>query len=442
MPNPQPGFFKPKNPKVAVPEQPADPYADLYGYVQPPADTSGFGGFLNQLKYINKTSPETLMQLGAGLMAGDTAGGLSNAAQALSAGTEQQRRAQLGLYQHQEGEKAKNLTRQWLIGQGISPQDAEAAMANPAVMSELLAKPDKRNLITVGDRLYDADTDTWIDPGGAGGDFDLGTGTDARALEYLVETGVLTKREAADVAGGKTITRPDGTLIFMGASDLAGNPTVKVKPPGQPEQTFDKDGNPIAPEAAPSTEAPADTGLGTGGVVLTEPKSQETTEQKNKKSQAKIAKQTLYGQLDAYTALVKKYGVEAASGAGMDELNIARSSIITTLKDLYTLGALTGPDLGLVSQQIYDPIIDLKEKGPLTTAGQLLTAGFGDPGARAENAAEALKKQIEILTNAQLGIEPQGILPRVSTQADFDALPSGKNTRYINTKTGQEGIKP
>ena len=438
MPNPSPGgFLKPKHPKVATPEQPADPYADLYGYVTPPGKDAGFW---EQAKYINRTSPEVFMQLGAGLMAGDTAGGLSNAAQALSAGTEQQRRAQLGLYKHQEGEKAKNLTRQWLIGQGISPEDAEAAMANPAILSELLKPPDKRNLITVGDRLYDADTDTWIDPGGAGGGFDLGTGTDARALEYLVDIGKLTKEQAAEVAGGRPVTLSDGSVIFQGASELAGGAgKIIIQPPGGQPEVVDPDAPGDGGAAAPAAPSPGG-GAGAGGTILSPPKSAETTEQRNKKSQAKIAKQTLYDQLDAYTELVKTYGVEAASGAGMDELNIARSSIITTLKDLYTLGALTGPDLGLVSSQIYDPIIDLKEKGPLTTAGQLLTASFGDPGARAKSAADALKKQIEIMTNAQLGIPTPGALPKVSTQADFDALPSG--TRYINTKTGQEGIKP
>ena len=434
MVNPSPrGFLKPKYPKTAAPEQPADPYADLYGYVQPP-ETTGFGGFLDQLKYINRTSPGAFMQLGAGLMAGDPAGGISHAGQELQQAQGEQRK--LGLLARKD-----NLTRQWLQNRfpDAAPADLDAAMANPAVMSELLAPPDKRNLITVGDRLYDADTDTWIEPGGAGGSFDLGTGTDARALEYLVKIGKLTEEQAAEVAGGRPVTLSDGSVVFQGASELAGGTgQIIVQPPGGQPAVVDPDA-PGGGAAAPAAPSPGG-GAGAGGTILSPPKSTETTEQKNKKIQAKVTKQALYGQLDAYTALVKKYGVEAASGAGMDELNIARNSIITTLKELYTLGALTGPDFGLVSAQIYDPIIDLKEKGPLTTLGQLGTATFGDPAARAQSAAEALKKQIEILTNAQLGIEPPGALPKVSTQAEFDALPSG--ARYINTKTGQEGIKP
>ena len=76
MANPEPrGFLKPKHPKVVVPEQPADPYADLYGYVTPP-ETTGFRGFVDQLKYINRTIPGAFMQLGAGLMGGDAEGGI------------------------------------------------------------------------------------------------------------------------------------------------------------------------------------------------------------------------------------------------------------------------------------------------------------------------------------------------------------------------------
>ena len=366
------------------------------------------------MKYINRTSPGAFMQLGAGLMAGDPAGGISHAGQELTAGTEQQRRARLGLYKHQEGEKAKNLTRQWLIGQGISPEDAEAAMANPAILSELLAPPAKRNLIEVDGKLYDADTDTWIEPGGAGGSFDLGTGTDARALEYLVTTGVLTERQAAEVAGGKSITMPDGTLIFKGASDLAGNPTIVTQPPGGQPAVVNPDapaggGGGAAAPAAPA--APAQSGgVGAGGTILSPPKSTETTEQKNARVKAVQSQQAINEQLNHYVDLVGQYGNEALSGEGKDKLNIARQGIMLQMKELYNLGVLNGPDLALMEKLIYDPVIDVtKEGGWANLPGQIAgSLGFGDPKSRAKNSADELKKQLDTIVRSKLGVEGSG----------------------------------
>ena len=425
-------WFRSKTPPAAP--VPVDPNAAQFGYVEPPPAGSGF---MDQYRYINQTSPDALMQLGAGMIAGDVAGGFSRAADVMQQGRQQQQARKLALYGYNEGQKKENLTRQWLKQKFPDATDVEldAAIANPAILSELLAPPAKRNLVTVGDRLYDADTGEWITPEGGAGGFDLGTGTDARALEYLVTTGVLTERQAAEVAGGKSITLPDGMLVFKGASDLAGNPTIITQPPGEQPVVVDPDA-PAVP-AVPAVPAQPGGGAGSGGTILSPPKSTETTEERNKKSQAKITKQILFGQLDAYTALVKQTGIEAASGANMDKLNIARNSIIVALKDLATLGALTGPDLELVSSQIYDPIIDLQKKGPLSTAGQIFTGTFGDPGARAESAAKALKEQIEIRTNAALGI---GSVPTITTQEEYNALPSG--AKYISGNTGLPGTKP
>ena len=124
------GFLKPKHPKVATPEQSADPYADLYGYVTPPGKDAGF---LDQMKYINRTSPGAFMQLGAGLMAGNTAGGISHAAQALEAGSSEQRKLGLAV-------RRDNMTRQWLLGQGFDAATADAAMANPDILASLLKR--------------------------------------------------------------------------------------------------------------------------------------------------------------------------------------------------------------------------------------------------------------------------------------------------------------
>ena len=98
---------------------------------QPP-ETTGLGGFMDQLKYINRTSPEAFMQLGAGLMAGDprvvfrcrpgTGASAARAAQAGSAGAAGQSDPAVA------------------AGQGLDEATADAAMANPDILASLLKR--------------------------------------------------------------------------------------------------------------------------------------------------------------------------------------------------------------------------------------------------------------------------------------------------------------
>lgn len=66
--------------------------------------------------------------------------------------------------------KAKNMTVDWLVNQkGLSEAEAQAAVANPVILSSYLA-PKKSSLTAVGadSALYNEDTGEWMQPPGGG----------------------------------------------------------------------------------------------------------------------------------------------------------------------------------------------------------------------------------------------------------------------------------
>lgn len=82
--------------------------------------------------------------------------------------------------------------------------------------------------------------------GGASNMFE-GNSLPAQGLNYLVQTGELTRQQAAEVASGKSITLSDGSEIFMAPQGLARRPAQpniqQSQPPVQPQQGQD---NPYA----------------------------------------------------------------------------------------------------------------------------------------------------------------------------------------------------
>jgi hypothetical protein len=79
-----------------------------------------------------------------------------------------------------------------------------------------------------------------------------GKSPEAAALNHLVQRGILTPDQAANVAAGKTITNPaDGSMIFMTPQGLAG------QMPGQPPRLLTPSTLPPGPAATGATPAPA-----------------------------------------------------------------------------------------------------------------------------------------------------------------------------------------
>jgi GH24 family phage-related lysozyme (muramidase) len=100
-------------------------------------------------------------------------------------------------------------------------------------------------------------------PGGDKPMFDTKS-VEGQALNYMVQTGTLTKDQAADLATGKTVTGADGRQYFFRGSELIGVPAD-----GSP-------GVPVVPPAPPGTvPSPGSAGApgATGGRVLTPEKA-------------------------------------------------------------------------------------------------------------------------------------------------------------------------
>src|SRR5262245_4168716 len=106
-----------------------------YGYVEPPGPDANF---LERYKYINQTSPEALMALGAGISQGDISKGFLGAATAMRASREDQQAAADKMFDWQEEQQNKDLARQWLISKGHTPEEAEAAVSNPTILASIL----------------------------------------------------------------------------------------------------------------------------------------------------------------------------------------------------------------------------------------------------------------------------------------------------------------
>jgi hypothetical protein len=90
-----------------------------------------------------------------------------------------------------------------------------------AQLEALKNKTGKTNLINAGEgNIYDPDTQTWIKAPSAAGQTGSGfrfggNSVEAQALNGLIESKQLTPEQAQQLAAGKTITGPNGELLFL-----------------------------------------------------------------------------------------------------------------------------------------------------------------------------------------------------------------------------------
>ncbi|MGO4619037.1 hypothetical protein AB4Z34_05345 [Ensifer sp. 2YAB10] len=282
----------------------------------------------------------------------------------------------------------------------------------------------KQPLINAGaGSIYDPNTKEWITPpgaSGAGGEFRFsGNSVEAQALNGLMDSKQLTPEQAQQLGAGKTITGPNGELIFLtpqgvfGTSPQAGGTVQPITPNGG--QQAPQGGNQATPQAVPQatpeavpqsvpqaqpdrsqndpSALPPGQSVRNGNIQLTEPKVPEA--QKNRAASVDQAYKALNSELDRYSELVEKTGIEAMPGKSKDQLNSVRQGVILQLKELFNLGVLNGPDLSLMERMIYDPVIDpFKEGGIMNMPDQLFTSIAGNPGARAKSSVDELKRMI------------------------------------------------
>ncbi|MEY9100480.1 hypothetical protein ABIA24_003389 [Sinorhizobium fredii] len=109
-------------------------------------------------------------------------------------------------------------------------------------------KPKRQPLINAGNgNVYDPNEDKWLTPptGGGNGQFRFsGNSVEAQALNGLMESNQLTPEQAQQLAAGKTISGPNGEVIFLTPQGVFGQPAAG----GQPQQLS---GGQPAPQSQP-----------------------------------------------------------------------------------------------------------------------------------------------------------------------------------------------
>lgn len=294
--------------------------------------------------------------------------------------------------------------------------DMDLKRAQLAKYQAEAAKDPQADYKVVNDRLIKTYPDGRVEdvtpdaPEGAGptGPFS-GNSVEAQSLNLLVANGKLTPEQAAQIGAGKPITDPStGAIIFMTPEGIF------QQERGQQPQPFGPQGGgsqllapmPLGgsgqiqprPQQAPAPQPAARP----GAIPLTPPKQKQVPDA-TRNSQAKVnqAFDTIGGELDRYAELVGKHGVEAMPGEAKDNLNSVRQGIMLQMKELFNLGVLNGPDLSLMERMIYDPVIDpMKEGGIANLPGQMWDATVGNPGARAQNSVNELKRMLTNIRDA------------------------------------------
>lgn len=120
------------------------------------------GDFMKQLQTMRQENPQALMALGAGLMQGNPGAGFAAMGDAMGQYRE-------GMAKRQEQQRQANLTTRFLMNKGMSAEEAEAAAANPEILSSLLKQTagDRQGLMNAGNgNIFDPNTREWITPPG------------------------------------------------------------------------------------------------------------------------------------------------------------------------------------------------------------------------------------------------------------------------------------
>jgi hypothetical protein len=183
---------------------------------------------------------------------------------------------------------------------------------------------------------------------GGGGMFP-GKSVDAAALNDLVRRGVLTEQQAAEWAAGKVAAGPNGEISFVSPLNAFGGQPAPVAAPAAGGVATVADAAALAPAAGPPQPAPS-------GPTIIRPGAPP------KEYGEKIAKMDNLDQAIAdYEAALKETppgfwgSVMGMPTAARAKLGTAHTALAVRLKELFELGALSGPDYGLMIKTLQDP---------------------------------------------------------------------------------------
>ncbi len=111
--------------------------------------------------------------------------------------------------EQRQQQAAMGSTKKWLIDQGISEAEADAAIANPPILNAIIKRMqggDRQGLMNTGEGIYDPNTGQWIMPPGAGEDNEyakraaaasaFGLTADDPRYENFVLTGKMSREDA------------------------------------------------------------------------------------------------------------------------------------------------------------------------------------------------------------------------------------------------------
>jgi hypothetical protein len=94
-----------------------------------------------------------------------------------------------------------------------------------------------------------------------------------------------------------------------------------------------------------------------------------TDSEKTDLSKATISYRVLDKELESYGNLIKEGGVSIVPGTvERARYDTARRNIQLQMKELYNLGVLNGPDLGLMNQMLVDPTVGIRQDATKTQA--------------------------------------------------------------------------
>jgi hypothetical protein len=150
-----------------------------------------------------------------------------------------------------------------------------------AQLEALKNKTGKTNLINAGEgNIYDPDTGTWIkapsSTGRPGDGFRFGgNSVEAQSLNGLIESGKITPEQAQQLGAGKTITGPNGEILFLTPQGIFSQGGQQDQAPqaqqGDPINLFGSEPQPL-PQGAQAT-APAPAGGNSNQIQITAPKA-------------------------------------------------------------------------------------------------------------------------------------------------------------------------
>ncbi|WP_457659451.1 hypothetical protein [Sinorhizobium medicae] len=184
------------------------------------------------------------------------------------------------LYQQQEQEEQAAREQQtWLqrqqYEQEVQRNDPkyQLDLQKGQIELEEAKKPKRQPLINAGNgNVYDPNQDKWLTaPSGSGdGSFRFnGNSVEAQALNGLMESGQLTPEQAQQLAAGKTISGPNGEIIFLTPQGVFGQSSAG----GQPQQMSGSRSASNQPpqQMQPQSQMPGQPGQG-GNIQITPPK--------------------------------------------------------------------------------------------------------------------------------------------------------------------------